>query len=152
MNVRTKLRALLSAPRFGQFVSVGAIGFVFDFTTSTALIVLLGTLPEIAKVVGAEVAIVIMFFVNDNWTFAGQGDGALLPTLRRLLTSNLVRSGGVVVQLLVVRALTSLPISLTFGGVELWHLLTLPIAIFASMFVNYVAESLLTWRVGSDAE
>ncbi|WP_254537637.1 GtrA family protein [Halomarina litorea] len=152
MSVGSRARALLSGVRFGQFVSVGAVGAVFDLSVSTALIVLAGFAPELAKLVGAEVAIVVMFFINDNWTFADEGAGGVLPTLRRLLTSNLVRSGGVLVQVLVVRSLTSLPLSAEVLGVELWNLIPLPIAIVASMFVNYVFESLFTWRVAVDPE
>lgn len=152
MSARSHVRALLSGVRIGQFLSVGAVGAAFDLSISTALVVLSGVAPEVAKLVGAEVAIVVMFFINDNWTFAGQGADGIGSTLRRLATSNLVRSGGVLVQVLIVRALTNLPVSTEVMGVELWSLLSLPVAIFASVFVNYVFESLLTWRVTADPE
>ncbi len=152
MSIGGRARALLSGVRFGQFVSVGAVGAVFDLSVSSALIVLLDVAPELAKLVGAEVAIVVMFFINDNWTFAGEGADGVLPTLRRLVKSNLVRSGGVLVQVLVVRALTGLPVSVELFGIELWNLIPLPIAIVASMFVNYVFESLITWRVDADPD
>ncbi len=141
------IRALLSGVRFGKFASVGAVGAVFDLTTSSLLTVLLAVAPEIAKLVGAEVAIVVMFAINDRWTFADHGREGPWHKLRRLLKSNLVRSGGLAVQVLVVRALGNLDVPLVVAGVDVWTLLTFPAAIAASMFVNYVAESLFTWRV-----
>jgi putative flippase GtrA len=141
---------LLVPGRFGQFVSVGAVGAVFDLTTSSVLTAGLGVPPEIAKLVGAEVAILVMFVVNERWTFAGHGDEGVGATLRRLLKSNLVRSGGVAVQVGIVAGLTRLPIALSAFGVDLWELATFPIAIGCSLLLNYVLESLFTWRVAAD--
>lgn len=146
-----QVSALLSGVRFGKFVSVGAVGAVFDLTVSSALIVLFDVLPELAKVAGAEVAIVVMFFINEFWTFAGEGADGALPRLRRLLKSNVVRSGGVAVQFLIVRGFGSLALSFTVFGVDLWNLIPLPIAIVTSMLINYVLESLVTWRVATEA-
>ncbi|SFR37336.1 GtrA family protein [Halogeometricum limi] len=147
MSSRT-FSALLSGVRFGKFASVGAVGAVFDVTTTTALIVLFDVLNEYAKLVGAEVAIVVMFFVNENWTFADAGESGILPTLRRLLTSNVVRSGGLLVQFLVVRAFREAGFSFLVLGFDVWELLPIPLAIGASMLLNYVAESVFTWRIG----
>ena len=141
------IRALVSGVRFGKFASVGAVGAVFDLTTSSLLTVLLEVAPEIAKLVGAEVAIVVMFGINDRWTFAEHGREGPWPKLRRLATSNLVRSGGLAVQVLVVRGLGGLDVDLAVSGVDVWTLLTFPAAIAASMMVNYVAESLFTLKV-----
>ena len=146
-----RVEALLSGVRFGKFVSVGAVGAVFDLTVSTLLILQFGLAGEVAKVAGAEVPIVVMFFINEHWTFAEEATGGALPTLRRLLKSNLVRSGGVAVQFLVVRSLGGLDVTLTAFGVDLWQLVPLPIAIGVSMLLNYVLESLVTWRVAADA-
>jgi putative flippase GtrA len=146
-----RVEALLSGVRFGKFVSVGAVGATFDLAVSTLLILQFGVVGEVAKVAGAEVAIVVMFFINEHWTFAEEATGGALPTLRRLLKSNLVRSGGVAVQFLVVRSLGGLDVTLTAFGVDLWQLVPLPIAIVVSMLLNYVLESLVTWRVAADA-
>jgi putative flippase GtrA len=149
MSNRTRdLRALLSGVRFGKFASVGVMGAALDITVSTLLTVYFGVLLEYAKLVGAEVAIVAMFFVNENWTFAGEGAGGVVPTARRLLTSNLVRSGGLVVQFLVVRFLRQLDVAVVLAGFDFWQVLPIPIAIGASFALNYVGESLVTWRVG----
>ena len=141
------IRALLSGVRFGKFASVGAVGAAFDLTTSSLLTVAFGVTPEIAKLVGAEVAIVVMFTINDRWTFADHGREGIWPKFRRLLKSNLVRSVGLAVQVLVVRALSNLDVYVAVAGVDVWTLFTFPVAIAASVLVNYVAESLFTWKV-----
>lgn len=138
---------LLTVSRFGQFVSVGAVGAVFDITTSSVLTAGLGVAPEASKLVGAEVAILIMFVVNEHWTFAGHGFDGRVAMVRRFLKSNLVRSGGVAVQVVVVWLLTQLPVTIQLFGVDLWELATFPIAIASSLVLNYVLESLFTWRV-----
>ncbi|RLM59807.1 GtrA family protein [Halobellus sp. Atlit-31R] len=145
--VRETVDALASGVRFGKFVSVGAVGAVFDITTTTALIVGLGVLGEYAKLVGAEVAIVVMFAINERWTFSELGASGAIPTLSRFVRSNLVRSGGLAVQFLIVRSLRQLDLSVVVFGFDLWQLIPIPIAIAGSMLLNYVAESLLTWRV-----
>ena len=139
--------ALFSPARFGQFVGVGAVGAAVDLTISST-ITLAGLLnPEWAKLLGAECAIVVMFLVNDHWTFANHGADGPVSKLRRLLTSNLVRSGGLAVQFTVVYLLTRLGVRVVVYGTDIWALLTLPVAIGCSFLVNYVAESLFTWRV-----
>ncbi|MFB6252656.1 MAG: GtrA family protein [Halobellus sp.] len=147
--LRESADALLSGVRFGKFVSVGAVGAVFDVTTTTALIVGLGVLGEYAKLVGAEVAIIVMFAINERWTFSELGDSGVTPTLGRFVRSNVVRSGGLAVQFLIVRAFRQVELTLPFLGIDLWQLIPIPIAIGASVLLNYVAESLLTWRVTS---
>jgi putative flippase GtrA len=145
--VRETVAALASGVRFGKFVSVGAVGAAFDVTITTALIVGLGVLGEYAKLVGAEVAIVVMFAINERWTFSELGAPGAWPTLTRFLRSNLVRSGGLAVQFLIVRGFRQLELSMVFLGVDVWQLIPIPIAIGASVLLNYIAESLLTWRV-----
>ncbi|AFK18388.1 GtrA family protein [Haloferax mediterranei ATCC 33500] len=142
-----RLSALTSGTRFGKFVSVGAVGAVFDLSLSSLLIVFFGIAGELAKLAGAELAIVVMFLINDRWTFAGAGADHLTAKVRRFLKSNLVRSGGLAVQVLVVRALGEIPLEIPVAGIDLWKLVPLPIAIGASMLLNYVAESLFTWRI-----
>lgn len=146
-RLRTRLRAIAEAGRFGRFVSVGAVGAGFDVTTATALREL-GVYPELAVFAGIEVAIVVMFLLNDNWTFAEEGARGVLPTLRRLLTSNVVRAGGILVQLATFRILYRwLDVSFVVASVDGWFVVSKVGGIGAGMIVNYVAESLLTWKV-----
>ncbi|WP_136592088.1 GtrA family protein [Salinigranum halophilum] len=140
--------SLLSGRRFGKFASVGVVGAVFDVTTATVLREV-GVFPELAVFIGIEVAIVVMFLLNDNWTFAEQGAAGVGAALRRLLRSNLVRAGGILVQLATFRFLYRVvALELTVLDVDGWFVVSKVAGIGTGMLVNYVAESLVTWQVG----
>jgi putative flippase GtrA len=141
------IRALASGTRFGKFASVGVVGAAFDVTTATVL-QSLGVFPELAVFVGIEVAVVVMFVLNDNWTFSTEGHRSVGATLRRLLRSNLVRAGGITVQLLTFRLLYRVFfVDLGVLGIDAWFVAAKVTGIGTGLLVNYVAESLFTWRV-----
>ena len=142
-----RLDALVSGVRFGQFVSVGALGAVVDTATVVVLTTQFAVYRGVAKLVGAELAIVLMFLVNDRWTFADAGEAGPAATAWRFFKSNLVRVGGVLVATGVFVAVSGLPVSLPVGGTALWLVVANGVGILAGMVVNYVAESLVTWRV-----
>lgn len=161
---------LLSGTRFGKFLSVGLIGAACDTTVLLALSEGLGVLPEIATLAGIETAILVMFAINDRWTFAAEGGDDRRSLLTRLKRSHLVRVVGSVTQFLVfvvVYRLLFVPVELgdlglwgavtgVFGvgaglaGIDLWLLVAKATGIGIAVMVNYVAESLFTWRVGVD--
>jgi putative flippase GtrA len=144
--VPDRFEALLSGVRFGQFVSVGVVGAVCDTTVLVVLTEVFGVLPEIATILGIETAILVMFAINDNWTFDAEGEHRSLG--RRLLRSHAVRAGGSTTQFVVfvvVYRLFFVPLSLV--GVDLWLLVAKGSGIGIGMFVNYVFESLFTWQV-----
>jgi putative flippase GtrA len=142
------LAELASVTRFGQFASVGAVGAVFDNVVLTVAKLGLGAPTMVAKVAGIETAILVMFALNERWTFSEAGRPGTGPFLRRLGRSHLVRSGGVAVQLIVYWALTQrLSVELVAFGTDLWFLAASPVAIGVAMVINYVAESVFTWRV-----
>lgn len=147
--MRRAVDELLSGVRFGQFVSVGAAGAVVDMTATVLLTSRVGLHPGAAKLIGAELAIALMFLINDRWTFAEAGALGLGPKLRRFLKSNLVRAGGVGVATVVFVLLAGVDVSLPLGGEELWLAIANAAGIAAGMFVNYIAESLFTWRLAS---
>jgi putative flippase GtrA len=148
MMDRGELAEALYAPlRFGRFVGVGAVGALCDNAVLLALATL-GVTPELAKFAGIETAIVVMFALNERWTFAGAGAPGAVPTLRRLATSNVVRAGGIAVQLVVFSAVYRwLHVDLSALGVDLWLLVASAAGIGCGMVVNYVTESLFTWRI-----
>lgn len=143
-----RLGDLASGIRFGQFASVGVLGAICDngvLLTLTAL----GVVPVAAKLIGAETAIVVMFAVNERWTFATEGRPGLRALGRRFLTSNIVRAGGVLVATAVFALLVRfVSVSIPVGGTDLWYLGANLIGIGVGAIVNYIAEGLFTWRVG----
>lgn len=138
---------LAHSGRIGRFVSIGAVGFCCDVATATALSEL-GVFPEIAALIGIEVAVVVMFLLNDNITFATEGLAGVIPTLRRLLKSNFVRIGGIIVQLLVFSGFyRGVDVTFVVASVDAWFIISKAAGISVGMVVNYVAESLFTWRI-----
>jgi len=145
-----RVEALATGTRFGKFLSVGAAGAVVDVSVSSALTLAAVLPPQWAKLVGAEVAIVLMFLANDRWTFPDAGGFGPVAKVRRLLKSNLVRTAGLAVQFGVVAFLTGLDVRVVVFDTDVWAVLTLPVAIGVSFLINYVAESLITWRVTAE--
>ena len=83
--VQGRLRAMSSGLRFGKFASVGVLGAVLDTSVTLTLSDVFLVNPDLSKFVGAEMAIVLMFFVNEHWTFKSEGTEGILPLGRRLL-------------------------------------------------------------------
>lgn len=144
--MRVRAASLRSGVRFAEFASVGALGAVLDTSLLLVLTGWFAVATPIAKLASAEAAIILMFTVNEHWTFKDEGDPGRWPV--RLLKSNLVRVGGVLVATGVVTALDAwVAIDIPLFGVDLWLVVANGAGIAAGLLVNYVAESLFTWRV-----
>jgi putative flippase GtrA len=144
-----RLDELLSGVRFGRFVSVGAVGAVVDNLTLLALASGAGVYRGAAKLAGAELAIVVMFLINERWTFAEEGAVGRRPAVRRFLRSNLVRAGGVLVATAVFVVVSGLAPPVPWLPEPVWLTVANGCGILVGLVVNYVAESLFTWRVGT---
>jgi putative flippase GtrA len=135
----TGLRTLVSLERFGKFASVGVVGAACDFAVLAALVVFASMNPTLAKAFSAETAIVAMFVMNEVWTFADHGASGSWNVARRLLRSNVVRAGGALWALGVLHLLT------TYADV--WYLAANAVGIGTGFAINYLFESLATWKV-----
>ncbi len=143
----SRVGSLLSGVRFGKFVSVGMLGAACDTTVLVAL-TRVGVLPELATLAGIETAILVMFAVNERWTFADHGGDGGRSLLGRLARSHGVRAAGSTAQFLVfVAVFRGVSVTLPLFGVNLWLLVAKGSGIGVGMVVNYVFESLFTWRV-----
>lgn len=143
-----RIDALASRGRIGQFVTVGVLGAACDTAVLLILVEWVGLLEEVAVLLGIETAILVMFVVNDRWTFAGAGATDRRSLFGRLLRSHGVRAAGGTAQFLVfvvVFRLFFVPV--TVAGIDLWLLVAKGAGIGVGMVVNYVFESLVTWRV-----
>ena len=158
--LRERLGAALSIARFGRFVSVGVVGTVCDLLVllllsqtgiAAALAATLGVpsaAPEIAKVAGIETAVVVMFLLNERWTFDDVGAAGGRAFRRRLGKSHLARTAGIVVQLAVFSVAYRLfYVDVSFQSVDLWLLVASGCGIAAGTGANFITESLFTWRV-----
>jgi putative flippase GtrA len=133
------LGALASPRRISKFLSVGVAGAVVDLATLTLLVEVGHLHPSVGKVFSAETAIVAMFVLNERWTFASHGGTDPWDVGRRFLRSNVVRAGGALWALGVLHLLT------TYAGV--WYLAANVVGIGTGFAINYVFESVATWRV-----
>lgn len=147
-GIQARMRALASGARIGQFVSVGVSGATLE-TIIVFLLTGLATVPPLgAKAVGAEASISLMFLLNDRWTFASEGGQGVRAMGRRYIKSHTVRIGGLAVAFATLYVLTSwTTIEVVVSGADLWPTLANGIGIGVGMTINYVAESLITWRV-----
>lgn len=139
---------LLSGLRFGRFVSVGVVGATAETIVLFVLTALVGVWAIFAKVVGAEVSITIMFLLNDRWTFAGEGDRVRRSILARYLRSHVVRVGGITIAFIVLWLLVDFTeIRVFVLDVDVWPTVANVFGIAAGMVLNYLFESLFTWRI-----
>ncbi|PSQ18881.1 sugar translocase [Halobacteriales archaeon QS_8_69_26] len=148
MSDGSTFEELVSGVRFGQFVSVGVVGAVCDTTVLVVLTEVFGVLPELATLAGIETAILVMFLLNDNWTFAAAADDGTGSLVRRLARSHAVRAVGSLTQFVVfvtVYRFAFVPAS--FASVDVWLLVAKGTGIGLGMVVNYVFESVFTWQV-----
>lgn len=147
-GLQARFRALASGARIGQFVSVGVSGATLETIIVFLLTGVITIPPLAAKAVGAEASISLMFLLNDRWTFAGEGGAGLTAMGRRYLKSHTVRLGGLAVAFATLYVLTAwTDIELVLSGADFWPTIANVIGIGVGMTINYVAESLITWRV-----
>lgn len=146
--LQRRLRPLVRVDRIGQFVSVGVAGATLETIIVFVLTGLWTVTPLPAKAVGAEASISLMFLLNDRWTFADEGGTGILAVGRRYVKSHVVRLGGLTVAFATLYVLTSwTEIQLLVFGADLWPTLANLIGIGVGMTLNYLAESIVTWRV-----
>jgi len=142
------LEPLLSSVRFGQFVSVGAVGAIIDTTVLTTTTLILNFPDLWGKAAGIEAAVIIMFVINERWTFSNKGSPKTIQSIKRLGKSHAVRSGGITIQLITYWILIQWTnISVIINQTDFWFLLASFFSIGLAMLVNYTFESIFTWKV-----
>jgi len=125
--------------RLTKFSIVGVIGagintwFLWLFTDVAGLYYLYSSLIAI------EIAIILQFLMNDRWTFKEQKTTHVEQFVRRIIKSNIWRSGGLAVNIGVLYVFTE------YLGV--YYLLSNIAGIICSFLLNYLFESRLTWGI-----
>ena len=137
--IGSRFRLLLSGRRLGQFASAGLTGTAVDTLTLFLLVEYAGFHPIVAKLLAWEIALAVIFTINERWTFSGYGASSPRALGKRYLRSHLVRFGGLLVTLSVLAGLVY--------GFGIWYLVANLLGIGAGFVVNYTCESLYTWKV-----
>lgn len=133
------INRLFDVEYISRFLSVGVLGAIFDNIVLFLAVEFVAISPLVGKVLSAESSIVLMFVINEYWTFSGHGGTGYRERGRRLLTSNIVRIGGLTVGLCVLFVL--------HHYLGMWYLLANVLGIGFGFIVNYFSETILTWRV-----
>lgn len=134
----TKIR-LERSQRFLKFAIVGFIGYVIN-ASGLEIFYRLGLAPGPAAALGAELAIISNFTLNNLWTFAQEKITGLGKILWKFFQFNLASLGAVVIQGVAVGGLAYL-----FGDV--WRQIYLVIAIgFFIIPYNYAMYNLFIWK------
>lgn len=134
-----RVRGLASPDRIAQFIAVGTVGTAVDVLLLWVFHGVLGAGLVVGKLAAAEISFLVMFVINERWTFADFGRTTTRARIRRFARSNTVRIGGLVTATVVLVFLTE-----TTG---MWYMLANTIGIAIGFVVNYSAECLFTWRV-----
>ena len=132
--------ALVQPALLSQFIIVGIAGGLVENATLIALVSGFGLSTLVSAAIGKEFSILLMFVINDNWTFRDHRDRSLF---RRACQSNINRFGSVVIGLIVLFVLNT--------WLHVWYLAANLVGIGIGLIFNYFAESLLTWRIHSDS-
>lgn len=125
--------------RLTKFSIVGVIGagintwFLWLFTDVVGLYYLY------SSAIAIEIAIILQFLMNDRWTFKEQKTMHVEQFVKRIIKSNIWRSGGLAVNIGVLYFLTE------YLGV--YYLLSNIAGIICSFLLNYLFESRLTWGI-----
>lgn len=122
---------------FGKFLVVGTIGFIIN-TAVLELMVRSGFHPAIGSGIGAELAIISNFILNNSWTFGSRkvrGVRAVVKFFQFSMTS----AGAVVIQMTTVWLGTS---SLGVGVYRWFYILGVGIG----LVWNYIMYSKVIWK------
>jgi dolichol-phosphate mannosyltransferase len=125
--------------RLIRFSIVGVIGAGINTGFLWLLTDLIGLFYLFSSAIAIEIAIIIQFILNDRWTFSERKTKHMKQFLKRILKSNLWRSGGLALNLAILYLLTEYA--------SLYYLISNIFGILCAFILNYVFESRLTWGI-----
>jgi len=128
---------VLLAGSFGKFLVVGSIGFIINTVVLEGL-VLFHFHPTIGSIVGAELAIISNFVLNNAWTFRSQAIDRGLR-LRKFIQFNATSLGAVVIQAV------SIAIGTAFFGVNAYRVFYI-VGVAIGLVWNYTMYSRVIWK------
>lgn len=125
--------------RFIKFATVGFIGYIIN-ALGLEFFYRIGATPAVAAGMGAELAIISNFTLNNLWTFKEEKITQLGRLVRKFFQFNLTSIGAIVIQAVVVGLGTRL-----FGEEVRQIMLIVAIGFFVIPY-NYAAYNILIWK------
>ena len=122
--------------KFGRFALIGALGALVNTAILYMLTEYLNLYYVLSSFFAVEIAIILMFFLNNSVTFENKKKG--LDLVKGIFKSNIVRSFGIVVNISLLYALTE------YLGI--YFLISNLVAIFTASIVNFVGEKHFNWN------
>lgn len=135
--VKTRFRETMT-PRFMKFLVVGTIGFIIN-TLVLEILVKLGIRPSIAGGLGAEMAIISNFTLNNLWTFKEQKITSIKQIPGKFLIFNAASFGSVIIQA------TTIEIGTRIFGKALYRLYYV-IGVGIGLLWNYFMYNRVVWK------
>ncbi len=122
-----------------KFAVVGGIGFVINAVALEIFSTKFGIEAGNASAMGAEIAIVSNFILNNFWTFSERQVNTAWGLIKKFVQFNIASVGAVIIQKVVV----SLGTTYTSDSLKfLWFV----VAVAIGMVLNYVIYSKVIWK------
>lgn len=134
---KTRFHALMTGS-FKRFMVVGTIGFVINTVVLEAGVHMFGFDPAVGSAIGAELAIISNFVLNNNWTFKEQKITGGKQFLK-FLQFNTTSLGAIIIQAGAVFVGTRL------FGVS-WYRLYYMFGVALGLIWNYTMYSKFIWK------
>lgn len=122
-----------------KFGVVGGIGFVINAVGLQVFSTRFGIEAGNASAMGAEIAIVSNFILNNFWTFSERRVKSPIGLVGKFIQFNIASIGAVIIQKVVV----SIGTQYTSDSLKFFWFV---VAVFIGMFLNYVIYSKVIWK------
>lgn len=122
-----------------RFIIVGGLGFLVQLLTAS-LLVALHIFPGIAISLGAELAIISNFILNNNWTFAHKKLSGRRKLLKRFLAFNAAGIGSIIIQGTIVS------LGVIILGRSYWLIISILTIVFLIIPYSFFIYNKFIWR------
>lgn len=119
------------------FAVIGAFGALLNTAVLYAVTEFFGLHYLVSAVIATEAAIIAMFFLNNQFTFSSGKEG-IRQIADGIIRSNIVRSGGIAVQLGLLYALTEFA--------SIYYILSNILAITIASIITFIGEKKFNWK------
>ena len=117
-----------------KFLIAGFLGLIVDTGLLYIFVEFVGFSPRLSKLISTESAIIMIFFINESWTYKDHRPGTLLT---RFLKSNGFRLVGLVVGVFTIQVFLDFGLHLVVANL---------LSIGLELIFNYTFETLVTWK------